>query len=155
MTRYCPQCGAAVPDNALTCPKCYTAIPRSGNVNGGSSGNRAGYSEQRAEPRIGPNTKSHMVTLLLSTIPVIAGFLGLGAIYQEPRNAKGYVFLILGLFVFWTMIFMIVTLSGRGLASALLLGIATVMFALIYISMAIAAFVSASMDSLSPFKFRF
>ena len=127
MTRFCPQCGRAVPDNALTCPNCYAKIPRDRNYAADSGNTGTYYEPPRDRSQIGINNKSHQVTVLLSTIPVIAGFLGLGQIYQDPHRAKGYVFLILGLFVFWTMVFMIVTLSGAGLASALLLGIATVM----------------------------
>jgi len=88
MTRYCPKCGEPVPSNCLTCPKCYAKIP-----------------SEPAEPRKdaeGSQTgsKKYSIKLLLTILPGLFGFIGLGMIYENSDNMLGFKLLIVGLLLF-------------------------------------------------------
>ena len=95
MTRYCPKCGEAVPTNSLTCPKCYAKIPPE---------------PVKAEPNSSQDgkrilgDKNRLILLILSVVPGFFGFLGLGQIYRDYTQKRGYVFLLFGLLFFWTVI---------------------------------------------------
>ena len=89
MTRYCPRCGAVVPQNSLTCPQCYTEVPRSV-----PDEPEPGYS------RIGRRKKSATLALILSVIPAFFGLLGLGLIYEDRRDPRGYRYLGAGLVLY-------------------------------------------------------
>jgi len=95
MTRYCPKCGEAVPTNSLTCPKCYAKIPPE-PVKSEPSGSQTGKKAQRDDNRL--------IRLILSIIPGFFGFLGIGQIYRDYRQKRGYLFLLLGLVLFWSVI---------------------------------------------------
>ena len=114
MTRYCPKCGEAVPTNSLTCPKCYSKLPT------------AEPSKENKQTR-SRTQKTRRTRLLLTTIPALFGFLGLGHIYRNYKNPRGYFFLAMGMLFFFagnTLLFLPVfdfataalkTLFGLGL----------------------------------------
>jgi len=87
MTRYCPKCGEPVPSFSLTCPKCYAKIPQEPAA-------RPQEDSQKTEK------KGSQASLLLSVIPGFFGLLGLGHIYRDYKDGKGYFFLIVGLILF-------------------------------------------------------
>ena len=90
MTRYCPKCGEPVPPNSLTCPKCYAKIPA-----------EPVKKESRSQDSGGPGRSNNgRVRMALAIIPGFFGILGLGQIYRNYRQLKGYIFLVLGLVFF-------------------------------------------------------
>lgn len=89
MTRYCPKCGEPVPSNSLTCPKCYAKIPPEPVVS-------------REETETKRTRKKFDTQILLSLIPGFFGILGLGQIYRNHSDVKGYLFLIIGAILFFT-----------------------------------------------------
>ena len=86
MTRYCPKCGEPVPSNSLTCPKCYTKIP----PEPAKTEKKSGGTDAKG--------KSNTIRMILSIVPGFFGILGLGQIYRNYKQKRGYVFLLLGLF---------------------------------------------------------
>lgn len=64
MSKRCRRCGTPVPDNSITCPKCYREVPRA-PPEPKESGSR--------DPRI---------ALLLAILPGVFGLWGLGHIYM-------------------------------------------------------------------------
>lgn len=88
--RYCPFCGELVTSNSITCPKCYKKIPADQPAR--KEDERKG-SEKRRE-------YSGKVALALNLIPGLFGILGIGQIYRDNRDAKGYIILVVGLILF-------------------------------------------------------
>lgn len=89
--RRCPYCGELVPSTSITCPKCYRKIPSEPEPVRRESDSRKSEGGRRYNPRI---------AMLLSLIPGLFGLLGLGLIYRNPRQKRGYVALLLGLCFF-------------------------------------------------------
>jgi len=152
MNRYCPYCGASIPDNALTCPNCYKQVSR--NPDAGRQNQYNTYTDDGSQ-RLGHSHKSRSLTMLLATVPAFFGILGLGQLYQDYRNGKGWIFLILGLIFYTVLVLMILTVAGNGLVAALLLTIAIIIFALLYLSTAVAALVDAYLGSFQIFGLHF
>ena len=90
---FCPSCGAGVISGARFCPAC---------------GHQFGPSVQRPGMPLGEG-KSTQVALLLSLLPGLAGFLGLGHFYVH-KYAKGTFLLVMGFFF-----------AGMGFVSVLML----------------------------------
>ena len=89
--RRCPYCGELVPSTSITCPKCYKKIPAEPEPVRRESDRPKNESGRRY---------NRTVAILLSLIPGLFGFLGLGLIYRNPRQKRGYVALVLGLLFF-------------------------------------------------------
>ncbi len=89
MTRYCPKCGEPVPSNCITCPKCYTKIPF-----------EPASSEKEAESSQ-PRKRNDTVKLVLTILPGLFGFLGLGILYEDSHDKMGFKFLAGGLLLFF------------------------------------------------------
>lgn len=119
MSRYCPNCGAVVPENSLNCPQCYTDIPRGGYVN-----ERDHMREHRTKEdfvsQIEKRHKKRSLALLLAIIPAFFGILGLGQIYLDRRYARGYMYLATGLLFFLSAVGLFVLGSGHGWATVIL-----------------------------------
>jgi Membrane-bound serine protease (ClpP class) len=124
----CPNCGEYVPTNSLTCPKCFTSIPRETPVK----------KEDTAKENV-PRNKNGTVALLLAVIPAFVGLLGLGRIYLEPKERKGYWFLVAGLLLFLPFLALFFTMLNSGFIVAILLFVVTIIVLLVYISAAIAS----------------
>lgn len=105
--RRCRGCGAQVPVNSLTCPKCYREMPR-----------EVGDAPER-DPRI---------ALLLALIPGIIGLWGLGHIYMGLTE-RGLSFLGAGIVLTTTLValaygwFLIITIVCLVMASIIWLGL--------------------------------
>lgn len=91
MSRRCPYCGELVPNNSLTCPKCYKKIPVEPEPVKDTGG---------AQPGRSARGYNKTLALILSVIPAFIGLLGLGLIYRDPRRKRGYVALVFGLVIF-------------------------------------------------------
>lgn len=154
MNRQCPYCGASIPDNALTCPNCYKEVPRKTDPGRQERYDSGGYTDSGAQ-RLSNSHKSRSLTMLLATVPAFFGLLGLGQLYQDYHNEKGWVFLALGLILYGILVMMILAVAGHGLATAVLLTIAIIVFALLYLSTAIAALVDAYLGSFRIFGLHF
>ena len=89
--RRCPYCGELVPSTSITCPKCYKKIPAEPEPVRRESDRPKNESGRRY---------NRTVAILLSLIPGLFGLLGLGLIYRNPRQKRGYVALMLGLLFF-------------------------------------------------------
>ena len=89
--RRCPYCGELVPSTSITCPKCYKKIPAEPEPVRRESDRPKNESGRRY---------NRTVATLLSLIPGLFGLLGLGLIYRNPRQKRGYIALVLGLLFF-------------------------------------------------------
>ena len=89
--RRCPYCRELVPSTSITCPKCYKKIPAEPEPVSRESDRPKNESGRRY---------NRTVAILLSLIPGLFGLLGLGLIYRNPRQKRGYVALVLGLLFF-------------------------------------------------------
>jgi energy-converting hydrogenase Eha subunit A len=133
--RKCPRCGERLDGNSLTCPKCYAEVSRETPV-------------QRDEDRSGqPRNKVSAAVVLLAIIPAFFGILGLGQIYRDHRERKGYYFLIAGLVIFIPLAALFVIMLNSGLLSAIFLFLADVLLFILYLSAALAALLDALFGS--------
>lgn len=146
MQRTCPNCGEYVQSDNLTCPKCFKEIPRdppretSGSV--------------RVNSKRNVKDKNSNIAAFLAILPPFIGLLGLGMIYQEPKNSQGYWFLLAGLLIFIPFLGVFFLMLNSGILSAALLFIVSVILLLIYISAAVAAFIETVFGSvLSVLRF--
>jgi len=124
----CPNCGEYVPNNSLTCPKCFASIPRETPVK-----------KEEKTRRSVPQNKSGTLALFLAVVPAFVGLLGLGKIYLEPKEHRGYWFLVAGLLLFLPFLVLFFTMLNSGFIVAILLFVVTIIVLLIYISAAIAS----------------
>lgn len=98
--RRCPNCGELVPSNSLTCPKCYKRLPKEPEPV---------RKEERRESG-GKREYSRRIAVLLCLIPGLFGLLGLGLVYRNPRQKRGYIALVIGFLVFVAAVFL--TMGG-------------------------------------------
>lgn len=141
MTGFCPHCGVAVPSNCISCPKCFREIPRGGDPPRGPVYDAAKEDTGRIR------SPSRKIVMLLATLPVLFGLLGLGQIYINYKDSKGYMFLIAGLILFWSSMHLIRTLSDTGFFVSVLMFAGLAILMLIYVSAAIGAFIDAAIGS--------
>jgi len=133
----CPNCGEYVPTNSLTCPKCFTSIPRETPVK-----------REKDTKRDVPQDKNGTVALLLAVVPAFVGLLGLGKIYLEPEERRGYWFLVAGLLLFLPFLALFFATLNSDFISAILLFIITIIVLLVYISAAIASILDTLFGSI-------
>ena len=102
--RRCHNCGELVPSNSITCPKCFRKIPMEPEPVKEAQGKRreSGYSIKLA--------------LALAIVPALFGILGLGQIYRNYRDLKGYIFLSAGLLFFVPAVFLVLPIISVFLA---------------------------------------
>ena len=99
--RRCPYCGELVPSNSITCPKCYRKIPVEPEP----------VREEKRRPKNEQGrTYNRKLALALTLIPGLFGILGLGLIYRNPRQKRGYVALLFGALFFILAVFLTVGL---------------------------------------------
>jgi hypothetical protein len=137
--RRCPHCGEYVDNNSLTCPKCFKEIPRDIPV---SSEPRT----QSTDPKSGRSINKNL-TVLLALIPAFFGLLGLGQIYREPRESKGYILLAIGVVIFVPFVLLFMTMIHSGFLSALLIFVMELVLFLIYVGVALYALVDVALGS--------
>jgi hypothetical protein len=125
----CPNCKELVPSNSLTCPKCFAQIHRDAvqDIN---------ENKKKDEKK----NKSMKIAMFLATIPALIGLLGLGRIYLDPKDSRGYWYLVIGLVLFLPLLALLFTIFGSGPLTVILLLIALVILSLVYISAAVAIF---------------
>jgi len=134
MTRYCPNCGAVVPEGSLNCPQCYKEIPRSGAF---TEKDRKGRTQEEYKREIGERRKSMKMSLALAIVPAFFGILGLGQIYQDRRDGRGWGFLAIGLLLFLATVGLVYVAGGEGLFTTILLAIPIIIAAGLYLCTAI------------------
>ena len=74
------------------------------------------------------------------------GLLGLGQIYRDYRDSKGWIFLIVGLLLFGLLTLMMYTMATNGFVVAVLMSVITIVIGLVYLLTAAVAFVDARMS---------
>jgi hypothetical protein len=136
--RKCPHCGEYIQRNSLTCPRCFREIPRE---------MPAERQEQRSDDKKKGFGKVPAAAVFLSVFPAFVGLLGLGMIYLDHKDRKGYWFLAAGLLLFLPFLLLFFLMINSGLFSAILLFLALTILLLIYISAAIAAFIETVFGS--------
>lgn len=112
MRRRCPNCGAVVPENSLTCPQCYAEVDRI------LPDDPRKTTREEFREHIEKRDKKMAVSLALAVIPAFVGLLGLGLIYQDWRDPRGFRYLGTGIVLFLLPVMMILFL---GLLSLLLI----------------------------------
>lgn len=156
MTRYCPECGAVVPKGSLTCPRCYTEVPRDDlERSDGAYGDRR-YERARDEykKQLNRRRKSYGITMILAVVPAFFGLLGLGQIYEDYRDGRGWKFLIGGLVLFAILVGMVSLVSVSGILGAIMMAVPMVLFGGLYICLAIVSVVDAYFGSIKVFGLR-
>ncbi len=147
MKRRCPKCGAVVPDNSLTCPQCYTEVPRD-LVETEPLHDRYEFRE-----RIERRKKNMKVSMALAVIPAFFGLLGLGLLYQDVRDSRGWEFLAAGLVLYLLPVISIVVIGFANLLAAALLLVPLFFALLLYAGTAFMSFFETYFGSLR-FLFR-
>ncbi len=146
--RRCPNCGEIVPSLSVTCPKCYSSVPRNDDVP-----DMNGPKPREREERI-PGDKSVLIATLLAAIPGIFGLQGLGRIYLDYRSEKGWLFLIFGAVLFALIYLCIGWWLDAGSFTRVLLLLLLVILAVLYISSYLAQLADAHFGSvLKMFRF--
>ncbi len=146
--RRCPNCGEIVPSLSVTCPKCYSSVPRTDDVPDMKS------SKSRERKEVAPGGKSVLVATLLAAIPGIFGLQGLGRIYLDYRSEKGWFFLVFGGVLFALIHLCIGWWSDAGSFTKVLLLLLLVILAVLYISSYLAQLADAHFGSvLKMFRF--
>lgn len=158
MTRYCPVCGAVVPKNSLTCPQCYTEVPRDDmedEPRPSYTRRSEGRTRDQFREQITRRHKSQKLAMLLAIVPAFFGVLGLGLIYEDRRDSQGWVFLVAGLILFWVLVALIVSMHVTGILTTILLAIPMVLFALLYIGAAASSIAATVFGSYRFFGLRY
>ncbi len=137
----CPYCGVLIPTNSLTCPKCFKNIPRE------DTSKKEEYIIHDEPKSSQTKSKKNDFTLFLAIIPAFVGILGLNQIIHDPKDSKGYMYLIIGLILFITSVVLFVNIWHNGIWSAFFMTIAWIMISFIYIIAAIGVLIDAIMGS--------
>jgi hypothetical protein len=146
MTRACPHCGELVPSDCIRCPRCYKDIPSEEKEAKKAAENvRTGDGSHRTD---GKNIDT---ATALAVLPAFIGVLGLGQIYLEPREGKGYWFLAIGLLFWIPLVILVSAIFRSGIVTAFLLAIAAAVLGLLYVSAAIASIIDAHFGSVFRF----
>lgn len=138
--RRCPNCGELVPSTSVTCPRCYKKIPSDRE----STPEYKIYNEDGSVHREPKERSTNSKTaLLLALIPGLFGLLGLGILYQNPREPRGYALLALGLLVFIVVNFLLFITVGLSFILVLPL---IIFYVLLYLaSLVLTVFTSSMM----------
>ncbi|MGE0015123.1 MAG: hypothetical protein AB7S83_02920 [Candidatus Methanomethylophilaceae archaeon] len=146
--RKCPNCGEIVPSLSVTCPKCYSSVPRNDDVP-----DMKGPQLRERDEKV-PGGKSVLIATLLAAIPGIFGLQGLGRIYLDYRNEKGWLFLVFGAVLFALIYLCIGWWSNADSFTKVLLLLLLVILAMLYISSYLAQLADAYFGSvLKMFRF--
>lgn len=120
----CPNCGEYVPSTSTVCPKCYSTIPKN-----------AIYRRPPKSTNLNmKREKSETLALMLALIPPIFGLQGLGLIYLNHENRRGWYFLGIGLVLFLLLLIFVSRWDASGTFSRVLLVFSMIILSLIYIS---------------------
>lgn len=122
MTNKCPSCGEPVPSNSLTCPRCYASIPRR---------EEKPIKEKPVRKTV---VKSKLVSILLAVLPAPFGLLGLGLIYEDYKDRRGWAYLIFGLVVYVMLITFIMLWARGEIIAKVLSTVMAFIMAIVYIS---------------------
>ncbi len=140
-SKRCPNCNELVPSNSVTCPKCYGPVPRDDIPERKTTG-----SVNREVPK-----KNMLFATLLAVIPGIFGLQGLGLIYLNHKESKGWYFLIIGAMLFMSMYLCIDWGNSVGSFTKVILVFAVIILAVVYISSYLAQLVETRFGSVLKF----
>ncbi|HKM09411.1 MAG TPA: zinc ribbon domain-containing protein [Candidatus Methanomethylophilaceae archaeon] len=132
--RRCPNCNELVPSNSITCPKCYRTVPRDEKVAD------TGRSTQRADTYKIQETsvKNMKIAMLLAIIPGLFGIQGLGLVYLDRKDSRGWIFLLIGAVLFLALVGMASLWNGVGSFTRVVLIFTMIIFGVLYLSSYIA-----------------
>ncbi len=91
--RNCPNCGELVLSSSIICPKCFRKIPVEPELD------RKERVRKRGGQDVGRKYNSK-IALILSIVPALVGLLGLGLIYRNPHQKRGYIAFVIGILFF-------------------------------------------------------
>ncbi|HKM13432.1 MAG TPA: zinc ribbon domain-containing protein [Candidatus Methanomethylophilaceae archaeon] len=139
--RRCPNCNEIVPSNSVTCPKCYSQVPRNDVSERKSSATTSSRSLQR----------NMTIATLLAAIPGIFGLQGLGLIYLDHKESKGWYFLIIGALIFMSMVLCVSWWDSVGSFTRVILIFALILLAIVYFSSYLAQLLETRFGSVLKF----
>lgn len=139
--RRCPNCNEIVPSNSVTCPKCYSQVPRNDVSERKSSATTSSGSLQR----------NMTIATLLAAIPGIFGLQGLGLIYLDHKESKGWYFLIIGALIFMSMVLCVSWWDSVGSFTRVILIFALILLAIVYFSSYLAQLLETRFGSVLKF----
>jgi hypothetical protein len=113
-----------MPSTGTVCPKCYGSVPR----------NTVSREPPRRTPVRGEKEKNKTLAFVLAVLPGIFGFQGLGLIYLNHENRRGWHFLAVGLVLFLSLLGCVSWWDGVGSITRVLLVFAMIILSIIYIS---------------------
>ncbi len=139
-SKRCPHCNELVPSLSVTCPKCYNPVPRDD------------IPEERPTGSIEHKASKNMLfATLLAVIPGIFGLQGLGLIYLDHKESKGWYFLIIGAVLFMSMYLCIDWGNSAGSFTKVILVFIIIILAVVYISSYLAQLVETRFGSVLKF----
>lgn len=139
--RKCPNCGEIVPSLSVTCPKCYNPVPREDVTEKRSS----------ASMKSEEYDKNMFIATILAVIPGIFGLQGLGLIYLNHRESKGWYFLIIGAVLFMCMYLCVNWWNSVGSFTKILLTFSIIIIAITYMSSYLAQLIETRFGSFLNF----
>ncbi len=139
--RRCPNCNELVPSHSVTCPKCYSQVPRDNTPERKSPAPTSSKSFER----------NMTIATLLAAIPGIFGLQGLGLIYLDHRESKGWYFLIIGAVIFMSMVLCVSWWDSVGAFTRVILIFALILLAVVYFSSYLAQLLETRFGSVLKF----
>lgn len=139
--RRCPNCNELVPSLSVTCPKCYSSVPRND------------VPKKKSTTSVDRETFKKNITIatILAAIPGIFGLQGLGLIYLDHKESKGWYFLAIGAILFLTMYMCMNWWDSVGSFTRVILMFALIILAIVYFSSYVAQLVETRFGSLLKF----
>ena len=128
--RRCPECNDLVPSNSITCPRCYKAVPRDEKPAGTGRSAQKTDTYRIQETRV----KDMRIAMLLAIIPGVFGIQGLGLIYLDYKESRGWIFLLIGAVLFLSLIGMVTLWNDVGSFTRVVLIFTMIIFAVLYLS---------------------
>lgn len=139
--RTCPNCGELVPSLSVTCPKCYKPVPRDEPRNKKSSS-----PIERGSPK-----KNMFLATMLAAVPGIFGLQGLGLIYLDHTESKGWYFLVIGALLFMTLYMCVNWWDSVGSFTKIFLVFALIIVSITYLSSYLAQLIETRFGSVLNF----
>jgi len=131
--KVCKNCGEVMASDCKKCPRCYAPAM------------------DEPAPMHSETKRDWSFPTILAIILAFFGILGIGHILTMPHRKRGYIFLILGIVLFWSFIGAISIMRNSGWFTSLVLAIPTGILGLIYISAAIASILDLRHGSIFRF----
>lgn len=137
-----------VPSNSVTCPKCFKKIPPEPVVDASRSERRWARRDRDSpsDDKKSGFKYNKKIALVLDMVLGLFGILGIGQIYRDPQDRKGFVFLIVG-------IILIIPFIIANLVPGIIMTIVAVVPTVLYVIGYILAAVDILADSMFHVRF--